>query len=117
MFKIVATGTQSQAYPNAVNTSTTVSVTLTALGSAYTTPPACLWMGNFSAYADRTGSFFAVVLVLLGSSYWGTHQFTSVGLSAGRVVMNLQVHSDDVNAGALGYTGSTRYYVLQEAGI
>jgi hypothetical protein len=113
MFKIAASGTQTVNYPNATWSGTYASVTLTALGNGYTTPPAnhsnSLFNGDAGTHGD--GMFG------IGASGMYGHQYTSVAVVSGYLEARLHAYSDSYNWGANGGVASSRYYILKEAGI
>jgi hypothetical protein len=113
MFKIIASGTQTQAFPAAGNASTN-SVTLTALGAGYSLPPACLWSAAYDNSGTNIRTSGLVIVSALGAGTISWRAYTYLSLSAGQVVANLVAESNLLNPGT---TAACRYYILQEAGI
>lgn len=113
VFKIAATGTLSKAFAAGANTSVSTSVTLTALGNGFSTPPALLAnsYGSWSAERSPGDSW----LVVATSDIWGGDTTTTISLSSGQVVVKL--YADAWGAGLGGNTAFCRYYVLIEIGI
>jgi hypothetical protein len=111
MFKIAATGTQSVVFQTGVGIVTAL-VTLTSLGSSFSTPPAAVWNIYTSvAAASRGGFWFEPV-----SSSVDGWMYGGIRVVAGEVVMVFCVN-ENVWSLVSGGTGYCRYYVLKEAGI
>ncbi len=120
MFKIIATGTATVAVPNVSGTNDTV-VVLTALGSAFTTPP----MAAFSMTDDvgsslnqRGPGFYAQFnSAAPANDYMVTTVRSFVfltGAPPNTVSVDLQGRA---TIAGLGSTAAHRYYILVEVGI
>jgi hypothetical protein len=114
MFKISATGTMIRAFPAAGNVNFT-NATLSGLGT-YSTVPACLWSTTYDNSAignARKGNTHKAVNLTTGVVKWEATSFVYINGSS-IVVVELDSISCTTNPATIG---STRYYVLEEAGI
>lgn len=114
MFRIAATGTLSVAMP-AVDGSSSATVTVTALGSSYTTPPA--YIASTTLDTGSLTMFRAVDHAMGVNSVSGAVVYiasTTVYVVSGQVVVALNCLSPET---ALGTTGGCRYYILQQVAI
>ena len=118
VFKIVATGTQTQAFP-AAPTSAAATVTLTALGSGYSVPPMCVWSLTFDnsgvlSAQFRTGHIAMVVGATSGIVDWLAEGDIYLSGAGGTPIVRLTAYSSALNPGT---TAGCRYYVLMETGF
>lgn len=113
VFKVAATGTLSVNWPPGANSSATVSVTLTALGSGFSKPPALLSNSYGSFGTERYAGFFPVVIP--GSNVWGADSQVTIKLVGGVPVVTL--YADNYGASMSAYTAFCRFWVLIEVGV
>jgi hypothetical protein len=116
MFKIAASGTLSAAFPAAGN-ETDATVTLTALGSAYTVNPAMVCsMATDTANATtyRAGHFRMDPTYPAGAVAWISETSMTLSANPGTPIVTLRAVSVAANPGT---TSACQYYVLAEAGI
>ena len=114
MFKIVATGTQTVAFPAAGN-GASAETTLSGLGS-YATPPQCLYTTADDTSVTLKRGIDADMAVVLASGHmdWRASSYVKLSASPGNVVIVLDVASMLASPGG---SASQRYYVLAETAI
>jgi len=114
MFKILATGTQTVAFP-AAGLGDSVETTLSGLGS-YTTPPQCLYTTADDTSVTLKRGVDADMAVVLASGHmnWRASSYVKLSASPGNVVIALDVASMLASPGG---SASQRYYVLAETAI
>jgi hypothetical protein len=114
MFRISATGTQSVAFPAAGNVNFT-NVNLSALGTGYTTPPACLWSMTYDNSAitnGRAANPQQAINISTGVVKWQAFGFISIVTGSPQVELDAASYTTNPAT-----TAACRYWVLAQTAI